>query len=381
MISLRGLTWKNPRGYDPLVVGARQWMERQPGVSIQWDQAPWYEFEEKVFQSLNHGGEAYDIFMFDHPWTGTLAENARLLPWNDLLSGDELRSLRQRVVEPSWESYIWQDRLWALPLDAACHAALVRSDLLDPSELPASWEGMVEWVRSHHHPPHRYGLVLNLEGVLGHCLFLSMMAGLGHAAYHDADSPTCDREAAGRVLVLLKTLQAFCPPTSHRWGPWDLYEHFITQDDIAYCPSVFAYVNYFQGGERNRALRLASVPGFEGRQPASILGGVGLGVARNCPYPQEAAAYGAFLMSDPVQQEIFPQHHGQPAARAAWHDPSINSHFGNFYRDLQTQMRHAYIRPRYAGFHERELHNGRILQAFWEDRSSLQETLDQLNAV
>jgi len=380
MITLRGITWENPRGYDPLIAAAAQWTATHPEVEIIWDQQPWYLFEEHILASLAAGDGKYDLIMFDHPWVGKLANEQWLLPWNSLLSDDYLVDLQQRVVAPSVKSYEWNGRLWALPLDAASHASLYRADMINRAELPQTWDDVAAWAKAHHDPPHRYGLVLSLEGVLGHCLFLSMMAGMGHHAFHDPENPTCDPQVAEYVLRLLKELIQFVPPGSTKWGPWDIYDHMSQQSDVGYSPSIFAYVNYFVGRPQSQHLRLGTVPAFSGKGSGRpILGGVGLGIAHTCTHVEEAAAYGRFLMSEETQREIFPYQSGQPATNKVWQDEQINKRVNNFYLGLNENMKNAYIRPRYPAFHALELRNGRILQQWWDDKMTLSDVIEQLN--
>ena len=382
MITLRGITWQNPRGYDPLVEASARYRAIAPSVTVEWEQQPWYRFEETILESLRRGDGRYDLIMFDHPWVGHLARQRWLLPWETLVSAGYLAALRSRVVAPSLESYEWDGQTWALPLDAACHAGLYRSDLVTETELPGTWEALEAFARVQHDPPHRYGLVLSVEGVLGNCLFLSLMAGLGYPPYPDEADPACDRAAAEYVLTLVRRLLAFTPPGSAHWGPWDIYDHLCQFDDAAWSPSIFAYVNYFSGvSERGDQLRLCRVPSFSATGAGRpILGGVGLGIAHTCPHPAEAASYGVYLMSDAVQRDVFPPFRGQPAARAAWQDEGVNSRAHHFYAGLLPNMASAYTRPRYPAFHALELANGRVLQDYWDGRADLDATLAQLRA-
>lgn len=375
MITLRGATWQNPRGYEPLVAAARAWVARTSGIHIDWQQFPWYEFEDQVF---GRGENKFDLVMFDHPWTGALADS-HLLKWNSLVPPSYLESLRGRVVAPSAESYQLNGDTWGLPLDGSCHAGLFRQDLVEYSELPRLWEDVGPWAQAHHHPPHHFGLVLSLEGVLGHCLFLSMLASLGYPAYLNPENPTCNRAAAEYVLTTIRDLLPFTPPGSTKWGPWDIYERFCGTDMVAYSPSIFAYANYFQPSGRGRELRLFQVPGFTGCCTGNaILGGVGLGITTTCKYVMEASAYGSFLMEDATQLEIFPSNHGQPAAKSAWNDERLNAETNGFYKALGECMKTAYVRPTYSGFHKLELAGGRVLQGWWDGNSKLGDTLDAI---
>lgn len=382
MIRLKGITWTNPRGYLPLAASSAVWNVARPEVAVEWEQFPWYEFEDQVISSLQARKGKYDLIMFDHPWTGTLAAEGWLTPWNSLLPQEELRSIEARTIMPSFQSYVQNDLLWALPLDSACHAGLYRSDQVTAEELPARWDLVEGWAREHQSSSHPYPLALSLEGVLGSCLFLSLMNGLGCPPYLDPESPTCDRTAATHILRMLKPLLAYAPPDSQHWGPWDIYQHFITSDDLLYSPSIFAYVNYFGETGRSAALKLTSVPDMTPEKPGTpILGGVGLGIDAASRFQREAGEFGRYLMSDAVQTNLFPQHFGQPSAVKVWKDPVLNLRIGDFYLDLASGMNRAYIRPTYAGFHAFELSIGRALQKWWDDECSLTTTLDSIHAI
>jgi multiple sugar transport system substrate-binding protein len=381
-LTIKGITWQNPRGHDPLVAAAALWQKQRPAVRIEWTQQPWYEFENTILRSLAAGDGAFDFIMFDHPWTGKLAQEKWLVPWDELAEPSYIAELRRRVVPPSLESYELDGHLWGLPLDGACHAALYREDLVDIRTVPGTWEELRTWARAFRNPDGRSPLVLLVEGVLGHCLFLSVLAGLGHPAYLDEENPTCDRAAAEYALTLLRDLLSYCPPGSTHWGPWDIYDHLCTHDDVGYSPSIFAYVNYFTLPERGRLLRLGQVPSFAGKGPGrAILGGVGLGLARTFRHREAAVEHAIYLMSDDVQRDIFPAHSGQPAASAAWDDSTLNFQTNGFYAALKGNMAHAYIRPRYPSFHRLELDGGRALQRWWDNDASLEETLRAVRAA
>ena len=125
MKRLRGITWQHSRGYNPLVASAKAYMENHPDLEIIWEQQPWYQFEEAILGSLSKADGRYNLIMFDHPWTGKLATEGWLLPWDTLVTSAYLDDLKQRVVAPSTESYELDNHLWALPLDAACHTSLL----------------------------------------------------------------------------------------------------------------------------------------------------------------------------------------------------------------------------------------------------------------
>ncbi|MCF7568813.1 extracellular solute-binding protein [Sabulilitoribacter arenilitoris] len=382
MVVLRGITWKNPRGYNPLIEASKKYNKKFPVIEIVWEQYPWYEFEERILDNFKKGTGIYDLIMFDHPWTGTLCSNKWLLPWDEYLSSSYMDELKQRVVAPSVESYNFNGKQWALPLDAASHCALYQKTVGADVALPTKWEEIKEWAIQTQAKGFETPLVLSLQGVLGSCLFLSMMAAYGKPAFHDLRKENIDEDAAKTVLLLLKDLQQFCPEESSKWGPWDIYDKFCENEQYLYSPSIFGYVNYLGPNHAGKNLYITQVPMFNhNKSPKAIIGGVGLGLTYSCKNIPEAVDYGAYLMSDEVQKEIFPPHYGQPAVKAVWEDNQINAEVNNFYKDLQPNMENGYIRPQYDGFHEVELAIGNSLQKWWDDQASLKETLIQLKTI
>ena len=376
-MELTGLTWLNPRGVDPLVATAAAWHGQHPSVRIRWEAFPWIDFEHRLLDSLFGDGSAYDLVMIDHPWVGSLAARGGLRAWDELGDPLTLRTLQEQVVAPSYQSYLWDQRLWALPVDAACHSGLIRRDLLDPTDVPGDWAQLADWARDRRGRTCPFPLVLSLSSVLGHCLFLALMQALDRPPYIDPRQPRCDSDAATRVLETVVGLLPFVPPGSTSWGPWDIYERMTREDVTAYCPQIFGYVNYFDARARRR-LRLIPCPRVEGHPPSPILGGVGLAVTARSPHPEAAAAYARFTMSLGAQRDLFPRHHGQPSRAEVWEDPALNHAVDHFYRDLRPQMAQAFIRPRYPGFHEIELRNARVLQELWDGRATVAQTVRAL---
>ena len=60
-ITLRGMTWNHPRGYDPLAACARVWRERT-GVEILWDKRSLQDFETYPVEEL---ARRYDLIIID----------------------------------------------------------------------------------------------------------------------------------------------------------------------------------------------------------------------------------------------------------------------------------------------------------------------------
>ena len=50
-ITLKGMTWSHPRGYDPMVACSEDWL-KQTGVRVEWDKRSLQDFESLPVEEL-----------------------------------------------------------------------------------------------------------------------------------------------------------------------------------------------------------------------------------------------------------------------------------------------------------------------------------------
>ena len=65
------------------------------------------------------------------------------------LSSEEIKDLQEDSIGPSYSSYVYHDKLYALPIDAAAPAASLRLDLLNQYGLeePEVWADVISLAR------------------------------------------------------------------------------------------------------------------------------------------------------------------------------------------------------------------------------------------
>ena len=331
-IRLRGLTWDHRRAIDPMIVAAKAFIEQRPDVGITWDVQPLSGFE---FRPIDEIVRDYDLLVFDHPHVGHAAEADLLRPLDHLLP-------RDAFIGPSLATYRWRERLWAVPIDAACQTACYRPDLL-PEGLPATWAEMMAMAG-------RRRLACGLKGVHAFMSFLTLAANLGDPCAPEKARPLVRRDTAATVLVMLRELAAACPPEALDWNSIALQDAMCARDDLAYCPFVYGFATYAEA-DRVPQLAYADILDAGGRGPVgSTTGGAGLGVSAKTLEADAAEAFAAFMAEGATQCGIIARCHGQPAHRDAWCNPEIDARFGGFFAATRRTIEASAIRPRYAGY-------------------------------
>jgi len=351
-LHLKGITWDHRRAIDPLTKTLGLFRSRFPDIDIQWFSRPLHGFE---FTPVADLATDYDLIVLDHPFVGDIAASSCLLPLDDVLDPRQLMAF----VGPSLETYRFAERLWAIPIDAACQVAASRPDLMAKLNQPppTDWSQLIDLGRAASRA--NLSLAMGLRGVHSLMTFFSLCANLGSPCNVEPRHGLVDHDAAREALALLRELVSLCPKLCLDWNSIELHEAMVARDDLVFCPAVYCYATYAEP-DRPCPLRFHDMPGPRGAQ-GSTIGGTGLGISARCRQPEAAKAYARFAAS-PTAQLGFARNHGQPALRTIWDDHEINRQFGDCYRSTRKTIEQSWIRPRYRGYLEFQAKAGTLTE-------------------
>jgi multiple sugar transport system substrate-binding protein len=341
---LRGITWNHSRALPPLVAAAQRFEElhSQANVRIVWEKRSLHEFGHASLAEL---ARTFDLLVVDHPMMGEAYAGGLLTDLRPLLQPDQWNDLRSDSAGPSFESYLYEDKLYCLPIDAAAPAASYRPDLLAARDLsvPESWsdlltcasEGLVRM------PGFPADLFLNFMG-------LCVSRGSSVAAAPDL---LLDPTVGLQRLEELRELACYMPAEIYGWNPIAVYEQMTSTDDFAYCPFAYTYNNYSRAGFAARLLRFAPpVTLSDGIPMRTVLGGTGLALSADCAFPELALEYSLYVAGRVCQSTLYGVCGGQPARRSAWQNEELNRLTDGFFQRTLSSVERAYVRPRYNGY-------------------------------
>jgi multiple sugar transport system substrate-binding protein len=282
----------------------------------------------------------YDLVIFDHPFIGEIARDHLALPFDTYLSATDLAFFEKDSVGRSWQSYSMDGRQWALPIDAACHVASCRPDLMQAhGDLPTTHDEVLDLGRRLRRDGKWLGLPLVPTDAM--CLLLTLSNPKGNGGEF------IGRETVERVIGELRELASLAHPKSAEWNPIRCYDHMIAHDDVLYVPFAFGYVNYASLRE-GPYLKFSDVP-----LPASagaVLGGAGICVSARSEQREAAIDYALFLCSPEYQRGFYVREGGQPGSLQAWQDDGANGMSRDFFRGTLKTIQASYLRPRHPGF-------------------------------
>lgn len=338
-ITLRGMTWSHPRGYDPMVACAQDWSART-GVSIEWDKRSLQDFESFPVEDL---ARRYDLIVIDHPHVGQIMAEGCLTPLD--LPGREaaFAALAGGSVGLSFPSYNWQGRQWAFPIDAATQVLAFRPDRL--GRAPGTWTEVLDLAKAGEmllplRPPHSLM-----------CLF-TLCGNLGRPCAVERDRPFVDAEIGVQAIEMIRELAALADPACTGMDPIAVLDRMGEAGSrYSLSPLIYGYVSYSLAGFRANRIAFADMPVAGDAGPVgSALGGTGIAVSAFSAQREAAVDFAYWVAAGPQQAGRYWQAGGQPGHAAGWEDEGANAATLGFYRNTRRTLEGAWLRPRHAGY-------------------------------
>jgi multiple sugar transport system substrate-binding protein len=338
-ITLKGMTWNHPRGYDPMVACSAIW-EQKTGVAIGWEKRSLQDFESFPVEEL---ARTYDLIVIDHPHVGQITAEACLAPLDVPDREAERRALAAGSVGQSYPSYTWQGRQWAFPIDAAAQVQAWRPDLI--AAAPKTWDEALELARQGR-------VLLPLRPPHSLMAFFTLAGSLGHPCATEGPGELIDRDTGERVFEMMREIAALVDPKCLAMDPIAVSEKMAEAGSrIACAPLIYGYVSYGIAGFRPNRLAFCDIPVAGRNGPVgSALGGTGIAVSAFSPARQEAIDFAYWIAGAEVQRGPYAAAGGQPGHAAAWEDDAVNTATGDFYRATRATLEGAWVRPRHGGY-------------------------------
>jgi len=348
-IVLNGITWGHSRGITPLLAFSQRYNERHPEVEIRWKKRTLQEFADFPIEKLTR---EYDLLIIDHPWVGCAAATHCVLPLDEYLPAAYLQDQAAHSVGLSHPSYIYNNKQWALAIDAATPAASYRKDLLPHP--PQTWEDVIALADKGKVavPAIPIDLLMN---------FYSFCIASGKEPFLSQEE-IIDEATGIRAIQTMKQLYSRIDRRFYNCNPIAVAELMSATDDYWYCPFAYGYSNYSRSGYAQHVLHYTDVVTVNGKKLRTTIGGTGISVSAFSAHKETALAIAMELVSGECQRTLYMEHGGQPGHRSAWIDEAANRLTHNYFKNVLPLMDRGYMRPRYNGYLYFQDHAGDPLQ-------------------
>jgi multiple sugar transport system substrate-binding protein len=336
-ITLKGMTWRHPRGFDPMVATARRW-QSETGVGINWEQRSLQDFETFPVEEL---ARQYDLIVIDHPHVGQITKEMCLAPLDVPGREVERREMAAHSIGQSYASYCFDGHQWAFPIDAAAQVQVYRPDLLTTPI--RNWAEAAALAQD--------GLVvLPMRSPHSLMSFYTLAANLGTPCAHQG--PLLIEEESGvRVIQMLRSVTDHIDPDQFNMDPIAASEIMATTNRFSLMPLGYGYLSYALEDFRPHRLKFTDIPVAGTLGPVgSAIGGTGIAVSAFSVHREAAIEYAYWVAGAQIQRTLYAQSGGQPGHGLAWDDDEVNATVTGFYRDTRATLEGGWLRPRHDGY-------------------------------
>ncbi|WP_462254609.1 ABC transporter substrate-binding protein [Ferruginibacter sp.] len=371
-INLKGITWGHSRGITPLLAASQRYNELHPDAEIQWTKRTLQEFADFPIEKLT---EQYDLLIIDHPWVGCAAATNCVLQLDEYLSAAYLQDQLENSVGHSHESYNYNNKQWALAIDAATPAASCRKDLLDKNNiaLPQTWQDVIDLAKKGKIavPAIPIDLLMN---------FYTFCIAHGKKPFQNEEE-VIDEQTGVQAIETMKELYSLLDKKMFTCNPIAVAELMSTGDDYWYCPFAYCYSNYSRKGYTKNVLQYYDMVSFNEKKLQTTIGGTGLSISAFSKHKTIAVDFAKWIVSGEMQQTFYMQHGGQPGHRKAWLNADANYLTNNFFKNILPVMDNGYVRPRYNGYLHFQDNAGLPLQKCIMQNLNAATALQEINTI
>jgi multiple sugar transport system substrate-binding protein len=372
--ALRGMAWDHPRAVNPLEAISAEWSETS-GFVIEWDARPLKDFEDQPLEEL---ATQYDLILIDYPFVGFAAESGLIVPANEWVDAGYLADQEANSVGPSYASYTWAGKQWALAVDAACQVSGVRNDLYS-DQTPQTWQDVASLAARLATSSGKVAIPLNPNHA--YCAFLSV----GLSRFGREFWPEGGRigSAAGiESLEFLRSISGDLHAISRLADPIAVSDRMADTTEIVYVPLMFGYSNYSRAGFRENIIRYGNAPAGETGHRGSVLGGVGIALSSLSDHRDAAAGLARRIASPGVQSGIYATSGGQPGHAAAWRSSEVNELVEDFFIATRQTIDQAFLRPRVPGHRRFQVLAGELVHRYiWTQQISAKECMNEYDKL
>jgi multiple sugar transport system substrate-binding protein len=310
--------------------------KENPNVNVKLVELPESADEQRtqLVQRLDAESDECDVLGMDTIWTAEFAAQGWLQDTSDII---EPRT--DDWLPTTLETAKYEDKYWAVPYHTNAGFLYYRTN--EVQQAPDTWEDVYKEAGAGN------GIVYQgaaYEGLtVAFCELL--YSGGGAVLSEDGQSVEVDSPEGQAALEFMAN------GIENGDAPKAVTTYMEEESRRAFEAGKATFMRnwpyaYALGKESDIAdqFDIATFPSFEGGEPASVLGGINLGISAFAKNPEGAAAFIDYATGPEVQKTNFLESASPPATAAPYDDPEVQKKYA-FASDLKAAIEQGQVRP------------------------------------
>ena len=310
--------------------------QENPNVTVRLVELPESADEQRrqLVQRLDAESDECDVLGLDVIWTAEFAAQEWLQDTSEIIEPRQ-----DDFIASTLETAEYEGSYWAVPYHTNAGFLYYRTDQVD--QAPETWEDVYAAAGENNgivYQGARYeGLTVN---------FLELLYSAGGTVLSEDGSEVQVNSPEGQAA-----LEFMAQGVQQGTAPKAVTTYMEEESRRAFENGNATFMRnwpyaYALGKESKIAdnFDVGTFPGFEGGEPAGVLGGFNLGISAYSKNPEGAAAFINFATGPEVQKANFLDSASPPATAAAYDDPEVQKKYA-FASDLKAAVEQGQARP------------------------------------
>ena len=292
--------WESKGGIDDFIKQAgKAYTQQHPNVIIDFINVELHNSADALEQAAPKG-VGPDIIAAPHDKLGGLVEKNLILPTVNP------QQVSKQVLGACSKALTYNKTMYGYPASAETYALFYNRRLISDSEVPTTWEGLVDWVKNFNKThPGQLGFVMDITSIYYSILFTTAN---GNRLYGesgaDSGSPNMNTPSAIKGVKFMQSLRKELGLENAELSTSSCDGLFSSGNAAMYITGLWNVNPFENAGIDFGVASLPSLPG-ESKPVASFSGTRGMFVTACSRHPEEAADFAAFTLSPEMQQLRF----------------------------------------------------------------------------
>jgi multiple sugar transport system substrate-binding protein len=310
--------------------------KENPNVNVKLVELPESADEQRtqLVQRLDAESDECDVLGMDTIWTAEFAAQGWLQDTSNII---EPRT--DDWLPTTLETAKYEDKYWAVPYHTNAGFLYYRTN--EVQQAPDTWEDVYEEAGAGNGIVYQGAAYEGLTVVFCELLY----SGGGAVLSEDGQSVEVDSPEGQAALEFMAN------GIKNGDAPKAVTTYMEEESRRAFEANKATFMRnwpyaYALGKESDIAdqFDIATFPSFEGGEPASVLGGINLGISAFAKNPEGAAAFIDYATGPEVQKTNFLESASPPATAAPYDDPEVQKKYA-FASDLKAAIEQGQVRP------------------------------------
>jgi multiple sugar transport system substrate-binding protein len=314
---------------------------RYPEIKIHYISGPWSTDErQNMYIRSFLSGDPFELVYMDVVWTAKFAEKGWLLPLNEWFPPEKQKEFLPGDIEAGY----YKGHFYRAPVRSDAGVLYYRKDLVP--EPPRTWQEFEKICGKYSRPPDFYGIVfqgMQYEGLV--CNYLEYLWGAGGTVLDQGGNVHLEAPENVMALKFMKKIidEDWAPKSVITFQEQHSLEFFEKGKALLMRNWPYAWKVLNDSPLRGK-IGIAPFIHKAGLEPASTLGGWGLGIARVTQHPEAAWRFIEFVTSSEAQKILHRKRGAVPSRKSLFQDEEILKESPH-YRELYNVLLRARPRP------------------------------------